>query len=482
MKNFGRTALLLTGAALALAAAPAAFAQVAGFNPNGAYSGMRPGAVFGRPLPTNGTVAQTQSSPNTGQFGPMRSGPVFQGQSGTGQPPLFSGRPLPLGYSGPVATLPEAPPQRYLGNGYSSNGYGTFTQIHSGWNGSPITNVNNYGNNNYGNANLPPIGPGNGFFNNLTPPVGPGNGFFNNYVPTQPTDSQEGDWRGHHHHEYPIYTITTLNTDPLVAGAPLLGGYYYGNYCDTTGAANTYPSVYSVYSGFPQYILSPGVTVSSVPDLPVYATPYQAFDPPTYPVTYNNNYYYVTNPERAQDLEAGGDRAKGALQNAYPAASFQAAFGDIARTWTDSDIKPLRKHVRDSETRINVLLNRKYSYSIASGDFVQITRDALSHLQTVSFEFTHIRKAGNGDVTAYGKHVYRAGDASAAGADSQDGAVMPFDQAGSDTGTAASDQPAAPANGEEKTVYVSYTLRHRDSLWYIIAVDSSEHSLVPDEK
>ena len=477
MKNFGRLAALLAGGTFALAAAPAALAQTTGSNPNGAYPAMRSGAVFGRPLPANG--ASQGAQPHGGQFAPMRPGPVF------------NGRPLPTGNSGPVVVLPEAPP-RYSNNGYSNNGYangrGAFTQIRSGWNGSPITNVNNYGNN-YGNPNLPPIGPGNGFFsgsippigpangffNNLTPPVGPGNGFFNNNAPTGTQDNE-----GHHRHrEYPIYGAT-LNTDGLVAGAPLLGGYYYGNYCDTGDAIDTYPSVYSVYAGFPQYILSPGVTVSSVPDLPVYVTPYQSFDPPTYSVTYNNNYYYVANEDRANDLEAGGDRATEALQNAYPANSFQAAFGDIARAWTDSDIKPLRKHVRDSETRISVLLNRKYSYSIASGDFVQITRDALDRLHTVSFEFTHIRKAKNGDVTAYGKHVYRAGAASADSAG--DGAIVPFDQAGSDTGTASNDQSSAPTDGTEKTVYVSYTLHHGDTQWYIIAVDSSEKSLVPDDK
>ena len=510
MKNFSCFAGLLAGAAFALAAAPAVFAQVAGFVPDGAFHPMRSGEVFHRPLPTNGTV---QAAPPT----TARPVPV----------PVFNGRPLPTGNYGPVATLPEAPPHRYSGNGYANNGYAnngyanngyanngyanngyanngyanngyangssTFTQLRAGWNGTPITTINDYGNSNYGNGstNIPPIGPGNGFFNNLTPPIGPANGFFNtynnapnNYNPSNYnnalTDTQD-DRRDHHHRDYPIYTISTLNNDNLIAGTPSLGGYYYGNYCDTGGAASTYPSVYSVYTGFPQYITSPGVTVTSLPE-PVYVTPYQQFAAPNYSVTYNNNYYYVANAERAHDLEAGGDQAKAALQNAYPADSFQAAFGDIARAWTDSDIKPLRKHIRDTDTRINVSLNKKYSYSIASGDFVQITRDALDKLHTVSFEFTHIRKAKNGDVTAYGKHVYRAGAASAGGDNTQDGAIVPFDQAGSDTGTSANDPSASAADGTEKTVHVSYTLHHGDTQWYIIAVDSSEKNLITDDK
>ncbi len=409
---------LLAGAIVTLAAAPyAASAQAVG-------SYMRPGAVTQRPSAPVGQVP-TMPAPNAVfQNTPMRTGPIFA------QPvPRFNSS-----HSGPVVVIPETPPiyhfsqlsspQRAYGNNertYGNEGRRDWPQ--PGYSNEPADRPDT------------PIGPGNGYFNNSIPPIGPGNGFFNNLTP--PVGPANG--------------FGSTSTQQMTPGCPpLLGGYYYGNYCETALTTGTYPSVYSVYSGFPQYIFQPNVVVVGQPEPPVYITTYQPFSSPTYTVNYNNNYYYVANEDRARQLEAGGDQAQAALQNAYPANSYQAAFGDIARAWTDGDIKPLRKHIRDSDTRLSVFLNKKYSYSIASGDFVQITRDAFSQLYTVSFEFTRIRKAKNGDVTAYGKHVYRA---------------VPPDQSGNDGQT--NDQTNAGSVSDEKTVYVSYTLRHRDDLWYI---------------
>ena len=114
-------------------------------------------------------------------------------------------------------------------------------------------------------------------------------------------------------------------------------------------------------------------------------------------------------------------------------------------------------------------MDGKYSYSIASSDFSQITRDALDQLHTVSFNFTRLRKAKNGDVIAYGTHVYRAtGSTDTGGADA---GTVPFDQAGSD--------PSADGSALEpdKTVYVSYTLRRYGNEWDIVATDSANHDL-----
>ena len=216
------------------------------------------------------------------------------------------------------------------------------------------------------------------------------------------------------------------------------------------------------------------------PYCPVYTTSYLPFYPPLYPVTYNENNYYFSNEERTRDFEAGGDRAKEAIRNSYSADSYQAAFADIARGWSDGDIKLIRRHTRDADTRLSVFLNKKYSYSIASGDFLQITRDALDRLNTVSFDFTRLRKAKNGDVTAFGRHVYRVSDTSSRSG--SDGDTVPFDQNGSDSSSSSPyGQSSDPASGEKKTVYVSYTLRNKDDKWYIIAVDSSEHSLSASE-
>lgn len=346
-----------------------------------------------------------------------------------------------------------------------------------------------------------PVGPGNGFFNNTLPPIGPGNGFsprpiapvgpangFSGYgysnAPVRITTPQGPQRlpRDYDHNNY-IYN-TIINPTPIIAGAPpLLGGYYYGNYCDTYASSYTYPSVYRCYAGIPRYIFNPTVIVVGQPYSPVYATSYLPFFPPAYSVTYNENNYYVSSEDRAHDFEAGGERAREALRNAYPANSYQAAFADIARAWTDGDIAPLRRHLRDTDTRLSVFLDKKYSYSIASGDFAQITRDALDRLNTVSFEFTRLRKAKNGDVTAFGKHIYLAVDSLGNQGTSNDGDTVPFDQNGYDnTNVSPYNQSNDPATGEEKTVFVSYTLRHGDGKWYIIALDSSQHSLVNSQE
>ena len=343
---------------------------------------------------------------------------------------------------------------------------------------------------------LPPIGPANGFFTHPIPPIGPANGFFNStgvsnpvfpngsdvrlttpYGPQETYGSQEGSrWRYHdndnwRYHDNGGYSNGSAYSQSIIVNAPpLLGGYYYGSYCDNAVTSYTYPSVYCTYAGFPRYLYNPTVVVISQPYIPAYETTFLPFYTPSYPVTYNQNNYYVTNEERAQDLEAGGDRAKAALRHAYPADSYQAAFGDIARAWMDDAVKPLRKHVRDNDTRVSVFLDKKYSYSIASSDFVQITRDALDRLNTVSFDFTRLRKAKNGDVTAYGIHVYRTGTTDSK--DDASGDTVPFDGSGTDTVTNSS-------KSVEKTVYVSYTLHLHDTQWYIISVDSSDQPLVP---
>ena len=92
-----------------------------------------------------------------------------------------------------------------------------------------------------------------------------------------------------------------------------------------------------------------------------------------------------------------------------------------------------------------------------------------------------MRKAKNGDVTAYGVHAYR----SVAGDDSDDkSGTVPFniDNPDSSSDTAKpSDQTSDNAPGGEKTMYVSYTLRKHEGEWYIVLVDSSTDKLVPDQ-
>ena len=473
-------------AALALlCAAPAAQAQAVGRGLRGGGAQQQsapPVQQYSAPVQRNsGAVwqrpqggAPVQPSPvfnNPGFNNPGFNNPRFNTPSPPPPPVRIYGNEV---RTGPTVSVPDAGErhrQRDYPQGYNNNanGFGNGTNNGTVWTGGAA----------------PPVGPGNGFFNSQTPPVGPANGYGNSYPNRQrdyPTRQRDypNRWRGqprpdpgstyiynnyHNYDNYPSYA------------PPLLGGYYYGGYSSIAASTYTYPSVYSVYSGFPQYIYGGGgtnVIIIGQPYQPVYDTTYLPFSAPTYSATYNQNNYYVANEARVKQLEEGGAPAQEAIKNAWPAGSYQAAFGDIARAWTDGDVALLKKHLRDNDTRLSVSLNKKYAYSLKSGDYAQITRDALARLGTVSFEFTRLRKAKNGDVTAYGTHVYRAGETAAESAGA-DGATVPFDQ----TGPADDQTDPTDSTGPAKTVYVSYTLRHQADQWYIVSVDSSDTTLVP---
>ncbi len=229
-------------------------------------------------------------------------------------------------------------------------------------------------------------------------------------------------------------------------------------------------ALYNNYYGFPQFIYSPAsVIVVTEPYAPVYVTGYVPFYTPSYPVVYNQNIYYVGSQERAQQIVDGDEPTRrAALRTAYPEGSFQAAFGDIERAWTDGNVALLRKHVRGDDVKLSVFFKGKYSYSLATSDYLQITRDAFDRLSTVSFKFDRLRKAKNGDVTAYGTHVYRVASEDAAPSTS-DGAT-PFSTDGS---AQTYDNSSSAAPGAEKTITVAYTLRYQGGQWNIIAVDSA---------
>jgi hypothetical protein len=252
--------------------------------------------------------------------------------------------------------------------------------------------------------------------------------------------------------------------------------------------------VYSNYSGLPEYISDPGSIVMSQPYDPEYATTSQPYysDPsqaaqPTM-VTYNqNNYntnnYYLQTPAAQPDAPSASDTPK---HTSFEAGSYQAAFTDIEKAWVDGNIDLIQSHLRDSDTKVSVNLKGKYAYSISSDDFAKITRDAFSDLNTVSFEFTRLRKAKNGDVTAYGTHTYlavtqaseptsSAPSASTKTSSTDDTATVPFDQPDS------SSSASTAGSVVSKKVYVSFTLRQSDSQWYIVSVDSSTSPLVPDQ-
>lgn len=268
----------------------------------------------------------------------------------------------------------------------------------------------------------------------------------------------------------------------IFANGPVyLGGYYYGAYCSAPTYPNTFYSVYSYYDGLPEFICTPSVIVLGQPYYPEYDTPYEPFGSSPGQTTYNttNNFnYYLNNANPSANSSASTDTTTVQPQHpTFATGSCQAAFTDIEQAWADGNIDLITAHLRDSDTKISVNLKGKYAYSISSDDFAGITRDAFANLNTVSFQFTRLRVAENGDVTAYGKHVYVAqSTVSGTGSTPEDGTgTVPFDQSGGSTAG------STGGGGQEKTVYVSYTLRHGQDQWYIIGVNSSPDPIVASQ-
>ncbi len=414
-----RAALLLMGAVsfTALTAAPSARAQ--------GFGGLNPGAAAGTPFPTLGW------KPGVGQS------PAAASANGSG-----------------INSVITPPPTLYL-NPYA-NPYGGYGVPYGGY-GSPYGYGGGYGG--YGGYGSPGGYGGNFRSQQFTPDgaqmMGVPPDSQANATPTETRATLGGSAS--------LITPPTVQTNTNYApayyggGPTALSGYYYSGYCDSPAGPDAYPSVYGVYDGFPAYmdISAPGLTISDLSAPVVYAAEPQPFLPPTYTVTYNQTNYYVTNEARAGDISQGGEAAQAAVKRAYPADSFQAAFADIERAWDNGDVTLLKKHLRSDDTKISVSLSSAYKYSLNSSDFAQITRDAFDRLNTVSFKFTALQRAKNGDVTAYGTHVYQPEGGAG------DGSVVAFDP---------DDAGAAVA---AKTVYVSYTLRHGDTGWYVTAINSS---------
>jgi len=330
-----------------------------------------------------------------------------------------------------------------------------------------------------------------------------------NYYPYGPPttyQAESGAPERHHHNPFEGGSYEDIGNGTVIDagngqvistnGLVLYGGYYYGGYCPASTGQNVYPSVYYGYGGMPEYMYNPAVIVTE-PAYPQYDTPYAPFAQPTYQVTYNQTNYYgqpaqSTGAAQGASSDTGGGQSDtgsvddtrlppgttAADQDTAPSGSYVSAFADIERAWNDGDIGLIRKHLRDKDTKISVLMKRKYAYSISSDDYAEITRDAFDRLATISFKFTRLRKATNGDVTAYGVHVYQVSESGDDGKSDSGSGTVPFDTNGSSSDT---DQNAQPQGATmQKTMYVSYTLHQRDGEWFITMVDSSPDKLVVD--
>jgi len=438
--------------------------------------------IFMRPGPGAGQGNQ-QTPPVTSQPGSgitVSAHPVIQQGAGSASTPV-SGTIVPS--PGPVFPVRQSPPAGggntwtprpgpvFGGNSQASPNTGITLQSHPVFQQPADRGTNKIYSQSEWNGGRRRQSPSDGNNQIVTGQPYATNVLHGTIGPTYTVTTPEGR-RHRHRHDFDDFVYSgNGGTTVITTGPAFLGGYYYSSYCSSPFGVYSYPSVFSNYYGFPGYIYNPSLVVLSDPYYPTYNTPYTPFNAPTYQVTYNQTNYYASNDHVADDIQDGGPVAQKAIKQAYAEDSYQAAFADIERAWDNGDPSLLSKHLRDSDTKIAVSLKGKYRYSIASGDFEQISKDAFDRLQTVSFKFTELRKAKNGDITAYGTHTYKAsGDENASDSHGDD-SVVPFD-------TDSPDQSSKADTTADKKVYVSYTLRKHDDVWYIIGVDSSPKPLV----
>ncbi len=86
-------------------------------------------------------------------------------------------------------------------------------------------------------------------------------------------------------------------------------------------------------------------------------------------------------------------------------AALDGAISDIRQSWTKGDIEPLARHVNGA-TDIAVLINGKYLYSLAPGDFLGVTRDAYGSVAGLRFIADHLHLRADGIYALTGRHLY----------------------------------------------------------------------------
>ena len=239
-------------------------------------------------------------------------------------------------------------------------------------------------------------------------------------------------------------------------GVPHGNGYYYGGFGSQffVGGLAYYP-YYSPFFSFGYSALSPyAFYYGSFPSFITLGSVYSA--PPEYvyvpyPVYQNGSYqgersddvdsYYLNRSNRVDDQYRVGENGR-SLPAPVPArdAALEATLSDIRDAWKTGKIDPLAKHVR-RDAKVAVYLRGKYQYSLDAGDYLDMTRDALSATKTVRFELDAPQRKENGVYTVTGRHIYRDKD------------------------------------GNERTVHVTYVLEKADTDYVLTQVGSAPDKL-----
>jgi hypothetical protein len=210
------------------------------------------------------------------------------------------------------------------------------------------------------------------------------------------------------------YGILGFNRPPVFRrpGTVGYGGFSYPWYSDFYsfgfgfGSAPLYyggfvPSIYSYYgSWYPQYLPQERVYIieREVPrnrdDRDDRAEPRREersersdraapANPPTSWVPGEGDYYLA--PRSGETLED--------------------AVADIHRAWMNGDFARFKARTRE-EGKVRVYLKGKYKYSVDAADFGQMTRDAMTRVDTISFALDPVKRRDENHAFVSGKHVY----------------------------------------------------------------------------
>lgn len=209
-------------------------------------------------------------------------------------------------------------------------------------------------------------------------------------------------------------------------------GFYYPNYvfypyyCPTYTPSAVYFSPYSFYYG----VCAPYIYRRHA----YYAYPSTIWI--DIPIYVNNEYRGWGDDRRSRDDYYLNRSADYYDPDSVADPSLRDALDDIHDAFRYGSIEHLINLV-DPELKVAVFLKGKYEYSVASNDYLDMTRDAMRNMDTIQFDFTRLRKRAMNVYVASGKHVYRNRD------------------------------------GQTRTVYVSFVLEKLRDRWTITQIGTS---------
>lgn len=192
----------------------------------------------------------------------------------------------------------------------------------------------------------------------------------------------------------------------------IIGNPIFLHYCYDYRPLYSYPSVYCYYYDyFPPYIYG---------DVVHYYEPFEyrtRYNEITIFLNYPDN-YYVSDPSRR---------------------ALNTALSDIEQAWEQKDIDRFMMYVRPKSS-IAIFMKGSYAYSLDWLDYSDMTRDAMTSIDTKSFQFEKLtRRQKTGEITAYGRHKFYDWD------------------------------------GSLDTVYVRYTFERVSGEWYITEAETSNY-------